>query len=105
MTIELKDLLSRRDELERQIQAAKTAARADAIARVRQLMSEHGLTAADLTATSSKRGAPLGKPVAPKYLDPASGATWSGRGLRPKWLVAALSDGSKSVSDFAIEVR
>jgi DNA-binding protein H-NS len=106
MTVELKDLLSRRDDLERQIQTAKGAARAEAIARVGKLMSEHGLTVSDLSATSpGKRGAPSGRPVAPKYRDPVSGATWSGRGLKPKWLVAALSDGSKSVSDFAIHGR
>ena len=65
MPVELKDLLNRRDELKRQIQVAKTAARPDAIAVVRQLRADHGLEAADLAANSSKRGPPEGKPVAP----------------------------------------
>lgn len=34
-----------------------------------------------------------------KYRDAASGQTWSGRGLKPKWLVEALGAG-KSLADF-----
>ncbi|MDP9123698.1 MAG: H-NS histone family protein [Pseudomonadota bacterium] len=63
-------------------------------------MSEHGLTVADLAKAAAKTGA-TGKKVQPKYRDPASGATWTGRGLKPKWLQAAL-DAGKSVTDFAI---
>jgi DNA-binding protein H-NS len=40
--------------------------------------------------------------VAPKYRNPENPAeTWAGRGLRPRWLVAALK-GGKKVEDFAI---
>lgn len=38
--------------------------------------------------------------VAAKYRD-AAGNTWSGRGLQPRWLKAALADG-KRIEDFAI---
>jgi DNA-binding protein H-NS len=35
-------------------------------------------------------------PVAPKYRNPANPAeTWAGRGLKPRWLVAALKSGKK----------
>lgn len=34
-----------------------------------------------------------------KYRDPASGQTWSGRGLKPKWLSVALASG-KTLADF-----
>jgi ribosomal protein S25 len=30
-----------------------------------------------------------------KYRDPATGATWTGRGKRPRWLEVALEDGRK----------
>lgn len=33
------------------------------------------------------------KPQLPKYLDPASGKSWSGRGVVPKWLQALCVDG------------
>lgn len=42
-----------------------------------------------------------GKSVAPKYRGPG-GETWTGRGLKPKWLVAALETGSK-MEDFLIK--
>ncbi len=34
-----------------------------------------------------------------RYRNPATGETWSGRGLQPKWLKAALEDG-KTLADF-----
>jgi hypothetical protein len=34
------------------------------------------------------------------YRDPESGQTWSGRGLKPKWLAEALA-GGKTLADFA----
>jgi DNA-binding protein H-NS len=40
--------------------------------------------------------------VLPKFQNPSDpGETWSGRGKRPRWLVAALKAGSK-IEDFAI---
>ncbi len=35
-------------------------------------------------------------PIAPKYRNPANPAeTWAGRGLKPRWLAAALKSGKK----------
>src|SRR5215472_16398037 len=43
----------------------------------------------------SKRGGVRG-PVAPKYRNPANPEeTWAGRGLKPRWLAAALKSGKK----------
>jgi DNA-binding protein H-NS len=43
-----------------------------------------------------------GGPVAAKYRNPEnSSETWAGRGLKPRWLTAALKGGGK-VEDFAI---
>ena len=40
--------------------------------------------------------------VAPKYRNPQNpDETWAGRGLRPKWLIAAIK-GGKSADDFLI---
>jgi DNA-binding protein H-NS len=42
-----------------------------------------------------RRGATRGK-VAPKYRNPDNpGETWAGRGLKPRWLAAALKAGKK----------
>jgi DNA-binding protein H-NS len=41
--------------------------------------------------------------VPPKYRDPENPAeTWAGRGLKPRWLAAALKSGKK-IGDFSIE--
>ena len=37
----------------------------------------------------------LGRKAEPKYRDPKSGETWSGRGRRAAWLKAYLDAGSK----------
>jgi DNA-binding protein H-NS len=94
------ELLAQKAAIEQQIAEAQKSERADAIARVRALMSEHGLSLADLSAKSSvpKRS---GSKVAPKYRDASTGNTWSGRGLQPKWLKEALASGKK-IGDFAI---
>jgi DNA-binding protein H-NS len=39
--------------------------------------------------------------VFPKYRNPQTSETWSGRGKQPRWLVAAIKNGRK-IEDFAI---
>lgn len=99
----LQDLLAKRAALEQEIEATQRRERQDAINKVKALMSEYGLTVADLSGkgTSSKTGSGKGAKVAPKYRNAATGDTWSGRGLQPKWLKAAIASGKK-MSDFAI---
>jgi DNA-binding protein H-NS len=47
------------------------------------------------------RGGSTGK-IAPKYRNPANpGETWAGRGLKPRWLAAAIKSGKK-LEHFAI---
>jgi DNA-binding protein H-NS len=42
-------------------------------------------------------------PVAPKYRNPENPAeTWAGRGLKPRWLAAAIKSGNKKIDDFLI---
>jgi DNA-binding protein H-NS len=42
-----------------------------------------------------------GRKVPPKYRSP-SGETWAGRGVKPRWLVAAIKRG-KRLDDFLID--
>jgi DNA-binding protein H-NS len=100
----LQDLLDRKAALEKEIDATRKQERAEAISKVRTLMSQYGLTAADLSSKSSPKAAGAGKggKVAIKYRNSATGDTWSGRGLQPKWLKAALAAGRK-VEDFAVK--
>lgn len=55
--------------------------------------------------SKTKHAAPvkLAKPPA-KYRDPMTGQTWTGRGLKPKWLAVALEQG-KSLADFQVKAH
>ena len=100
----LQDLLAQRAEIEKKIADAQREERSAAIAKVKSMMAEFGLTAADIAgkvpAVRSSAGKPTGK-VAAKYRNGTTGETWSGRGLQPKWLKAALAAGAK-IEDFAL---
>ena len=103
---DLADLIAQKAALEKQIADARRAARSGAIAQIKSMMAEHGLTLADLGGKASVPATVAGKSrkgrkVPAKYRDPATGTTWSGRGLQPKWLKEALASGKK-IADFAI---
>src|SRR5689334_5268992 len=99
---DIQSLLQQREELERQIKQMQDSARSDALAQIRELMSQYNLRPEELTASrAAKKGSKTGGTVAPKYRDPETGSTWSGRGLKPKWVTAALDSG-KTLNDLAI---
>ncbi|MEP6919338.1 MAG: H-NS histone family protein [Acidobacteriota bacterium] len=95
-------MLAKKEALDREIEQTKKQERGDAIQQVRALMAQYGLSAADLSVrhTSKAKGS-TGKKVAAKYRNTATGESWSGRGLQPKWLKAALGAGRK-LGDFAV---
>jgi DNA-binding protein H-NS len=104
----LAELIAQKAALEQRIAEAQNQERAAAIGRIKELMAQHGLTLADLggkgttaKAGPARAGPRKGSKVPVKYRDPASGNAWSGRGLQPKWLQAALAEGRK-LSDFAV---
>jgi len=95
----LKDLLAQRAALDEQISQTKDRERSEAISKVKTLMSEYGLSVADLSFRTPKP-VKVSK-VAAKYRNQATGETWSGRGLQPKWLKAAVAGGAK-LTDFSV---
>ena len=98
----LKELIAQREALEAQIAQTQNQERTEAIAKVRALMADHGLSLADLSTRTPKgmKETKVSK-VAAKYRDKATGQTWSGRGLQPKWLKAAITSGAK-LDDFKV---
>ena len=80
-----KDLLAQKAKLEEQLEIARQAELVTAIQQVRQIVQEYGLTAEDLGLTTKVKKR-KGRAVAPKYVDPKTGATWSGRGRAPAWI-------------------
>lgn len=79
-----KDLLQQREQLEQQIQQARKAELSEAVAKVRALVTEYDLTQDDVFPAAKQKA--NRQTVAPKYRDPATGATWTGRGKAPKWI-------------------
>lgn len=89
-------------KLEKQAVAIAEKQSSVGLARIRDLMQKHGLSLADIERFVGKRrgrkpgvkaanGAakaphPNAHPVAPKYADPKTGATWTGRGRAPAWI-------------------
>jgi DNA-binding protein H-NS len=86
-----KELLEQRASLELKIKEAHANENAEAISKVRALVTEYELTTTDVFPTMKLRGrkpgeiGPKSKVVA-KYRDPATGVTWSGRGKPPRWI-------------------
>lgn len=87
MSQSYKELLQQREILEKAIVQARQNEIAAAVAKVRELVAEFGLTAQDVFPSRGAKS--VGKStakVAPKYRDPATGQTWTGRGKAPKWI-------------------
>jgi DNA-binding protein H-NS len=101
-----------------QTKIAKLQAQAEAIAstkttaaleKIRDLMHKHSVSVADIEAFVGKRRGR--KPAqtatakagasAPKYLDPKTGATWTGHGRAPQWIANAKDRSKFLVTDAA----
>jgi len=88
MTQSYKELLAQREALELAIAQARQNEISSAVAKVRELVAEYGLTAQDIfpgRGSKSVSTKAVSK-VAAKYRDPATGQTWTGRGKAPKWI-------------------
>ena len=82
-----KELLKQQEALALQVEEARKREIADAVSQVRQMVSEFGLTERDVFPSGRRSGGTrTGGKVAPKYRDPATGQTWTGRGKAPKWI-------------------
>ncbi|MBB3010004.1 H-NS histone family protein [Cupriavidus alkaliphilus] len=86
-------LLQQKEALEAQIAEARSTEVAGVIEQIRELMIRYDLSPEDV-APRRRRGRPAGTvttgaektPLPPKYMDPKTGKTWSGRGRTPAWL-------------------
>ncbi|MFN0168535.1 MAG: H-NS family nucleoid-associated regulatory protein [Bryobacteraceae bacterium] len=104
MTINLDDL-SLKELKELNNRTAKAIAnfhdrhRRAALAEIEELARAKGFTLSELAGIAAPRKR---APAVAKYANPADKSdTWSGRGRKPRWFVAALKSG-KSPEDLAI---
>jgi DNA-binding protein H-NS len=85
----LEELLEQHRLVEQQLIAAREREAEIALADIVRTMQEYKISLAELI------GKKEGKEPAPtnaKYRDPASGATWSGRGRAPHWIAGKDRD-------------
>ena len=88
-----KQLLAEKEALETKIAQMREEEVAGVVEQIRGLMTTYGLTVDDVVA-KRRRGRPaknggdtsVKAALPPKYLDPKTGKTWSGRGRAPAWL-------------------
>lgn len=83
----LKELLAEQAALDKAIAREKQQAAAVALRQVHALIAEFGFTAQQVIPWQATK-----KHVPSKYLDPKSGATWTGRGKPPSWIVGKDRD-------------
>ncbi|NTZ81657.1 H-NS histone family protein [Burkholderia metallica] len=83
--MQLQKLQAQLAELDQRIRAARRRERQAALRQVRQIVTDHALTAREVFGQSYSDRAKLFT-IGAKYRDPATGATWSGRGRPPAWI-------------------
>lgn len=88
-------LMDQARKLMAQAESVRDAERRQVIQELRAQMAAHGLTLADLAETAAKRSTPK-KPVVMgvSYRGPAGQVWVATRGRRPRWLDAAIQQGT-----------
>lgn len=83
-----RELKAQADELMKRAEEARQAELETVLQEVRIRVAEYGLTPRQIFGRqgSAARAARKTAAVAPKYRDPNTGATWSGRGREPAWI-------------------
>ena len=95
----LKELRQLQKDLAKAISTYEDRHKADARAKLEIIAKEMGYSLADLIGLEVKT---TRAPAVAKYRHPENAAlTWSGRGRKPQWFVAAL-DAGKSADDLAV---
>ena len=104
------ELKQRVKELDRERKAAEKALatladreKKAALEAAEKVAKEHGFSLADLTgdAPKRKRRASSGSSGEPKFRNPDTGQTWTGKGRPPAWISEADAAG-RPRSDFAV---
>ena len=95
----LADLKSLKKRVEAAIEDYADREKRQKLAEIEAFARDRGINLAEVSALLGKK---TRKPAAAKYANPANPAeTWTGRGRRPRWVVAAQEAG-KSLDDLAI---
>lgn len=97
--LSLKELRDLQAQVGRAIASFEDRKKKAALAELEEKAREMGFSLAELTGAPVKGGR---APAAAKYANPANPSdTWSGRGRKPRWFIAAIAAG-KAPGDLAI---
>ncbi|CAB3755531.1 H-NS family nucleoid-associated regulatory protein [Paraburkholderia humisilvae] len=87
-----KQLTAQLEKLHKEMSMARDKEVMQAIADIKEKIAEYGITAEELGFSSKKRSAARKPALPPKYQNPKTGETWSGRGRAPGWLAGKNRD-------------
>ncbi|MFB5153858.1 H-NS histone family protein [Burkholderia orbicola] len=81
------ELKAQLEALQQEAEAVRVAELQTIIEQIRNVVQQYGIAAEDIFGRQrTSRGKATKNPVPPKYRDPKTGATWSGRGKSPAWI-------------------
>jgi DNA-binding protein H-NS len=80
-----KQIQAQIEKLQAEAEEVRKNELASAINQIKAMMSEFGITVADLGLSGKKKTVRTCTTPVAKYRNPATGDTWSGRGKAPKW--------------------
>lgn len=90
------DLQMKIEELKKALDTKIRSERKEVIEKIQDLVRKYDLTADEVFSTKLSSTPAAVRKVEPKYRDPITGATWTGRGITPKWII------DKNREDFLI---
>ena len=92
-SLSLKELKELQSAVNKAVSGFDDRKRKAALSQVEETARALGFTLSELTGTAVPRKR---SPAVPKFANPANESeTWSGRGRKPRWFVAALSAGKQ----------
>lgn len=82
MDPDIEALLKQKSEIEKQIEQIAKEKKAKAIAEVKKIIEDYNIREDEIFGGKARKSR---KSLPPKYRDPATGKTWSGKGRAPRW--------------------
>ena len=95
------DLWSLHEQISEILSARITSEKRELENRLAVLSGGRDLKQGDASSSENGKARRKYPRVVPKYRNPLTSETWSGRGKQPRWLVAAIKTGRK-IEDFTI---
>jgi DNA-binding protein H-NS len=87
-----KQLTAQLEKLHKEVAAAREKEIVEAIEAIKAQIVEYDITPEELGFSTPRAGNARKRPLPPRYHNPKTGDTWSGRGRAPGWLAGKNRD-------------